>query len=63
MADVNVSVVVDGKPVFVHGMVGTPDPNAAAQLGLQAGLNHFQAARAAAAPQPTGSTQSTGPSL
>src|SRR5260370_8331034 len=52
MADVNVSVMVDGKPVFVHGAAGAPDGCAAVSAGLDAAVAHFRAVAASRAPAP-----------
>jgi hypothetical protein len=42
MADVNVTVMVDGKAAFVAGAVGAPDGNAHVVGALQYALRHFQ---------------------
>jgi hypothetical protein len=43
MADVNVTVAVDGKTVFVAGAAGAPDGCACAIAGLSMALDHFKA--------------------
>ena len=43
MADVNVTVMVDGKAVFAAGAAGAPDGCACAVAALSLGLAHFQA--------------------
>ena len=52
MADVNVTVMIDGKAAFVVGAVGAPDANAHAIGALQYGLRHFQDILASRAPAP-----------
>ena len=52
MADVNVTVMVDGKAVFAAGAAGAPDGCAVAVAALQLGLAHFQSMKPAAAPAP-----------
>jgi hypothetical protein len=42
MADVNVTVMVDGKAAFVAGAVGAPDGNVHVVGALQYALRHFQ---------------------
>jgi hypothetical protein len=42
MADVNVTVMVDGKAVFAAGAAGAPDGSACAVAALSLGLAHFQ---------------------
>jgi len=54
--DVNITVTIDGKPCFAHGAVATPDPHAVMLTGLQAGLDHFRAQKAALSPQMTGAS-------
>jgi hypothetical protein len=51
MADVNVTVMIDGKAAFVAGAVGAPDGMAVAITALQFGIAHFQAIKATATPQ------------
>jgi hypothetical protein len=60
MSDVNVSVNVDGKTVFVHGVAGSPDACIAAVTGLQAGLDHFRAINAQSAPPAAGQSVQAG---
>jgi hypothetical protein len=50
MADVVVTVMIDGKQAFVAGAAGAPDGCACATAGLSMGLDHFKAMAAAAAP-------------
>ena len=61
MADVNVTVAVDGKAVFSAGATGTPDGCGAVVAMLQLALAHFQAIKLAASsppsPQPVTGTQ------
>ena len=52
MADVNVTVMIDGRAVFAYGAVGAPDGHAAVMGGLQVGLRHFQDILASRAPTP-----------
>jgi hypothetical protein len=52
MADVNVTVMIDGKAAFVAGAAGAPDPHAHAVGALQYGLRHFQDILASRAPAP-----------
>ena len=47
MADVNVTVMVDGKAVFAAGAAGSPDGSACAVAALSLALAHFQAQQAA----------------
>lgn len=54
MADVNVTVAVDGKAVFSAGAVGAPDATQAVLMELGLALAHFQAVKAAATPAPAG---------
>lgn len=56
MADVSVTVMVDGKTVFVAAGAGAVDVNMAAARGLQHGLTHFQEIMRGQIPQ-----TSTGP--
>lgn len=51
MADVNVTVMVDGRPAYSAGAVGTPDGVGFAIDALQHGLDHFRAVKGAATPQ------------
>lgn len=50
MPDVNVSVNVDGKTVFVHGAANAPDAVNCALAALSLGMAHFQALKAATTP-------------
>jgi hypothetical protein len=59
MPDVNVSVVIDGKPVFVHGAAGAPNGQASAVGGLQVALRHFQDILASRVPPPGAKPQDT----
>ncbi len=66
MADVNVTVMVDGKAVFAAGAAGSPDGCACALAALSLGLAHFQAikeATKAAAPGQTAAAKSQDTSL
>lgn len=54
MPDVNVTVMVDGKPAYSAGAVGTPDGNAFAVAALQHGIDHFQAVKLASIPRTAG---------
>lgn len=51
MADVNVTVMVDGRPAYSAGAVGTPDGVGFAIDALQHGLDHFRAVKGASTPQ------------
>jgi hypothetical protein len=53
MADVNVTVMIDGKAAFVAGAAGAPDPHTHAVGALQYGLRHFQDILASRAPAPS----------
>lgn len=53
MPDVNVSVNIDGKTVFVHGAAATPDPHAVVLYALEAAVRHFEAQKAALTPPAT----------
>jgi hypothetical protein len=68
MADVNVSVNVDGKTVFVCGASSAPDVIRAAMDGINAALWHFQRidkaiSQQSGAPQQTSATTTKGPTL
>jgi hypothetical protein len=65
MPDVNVSVMIDGKTVFMHGAAGSPDPVGCVQTALTSALGHFQAVRAATPPvlPPQEPSTTKGPSL
>lgn len=70
-SDVNITVMIDGKPAFCHGANGAIDPLGCVAFGLQAASMHFAAVRAANTPPPpplSGAGQSAasntkGPSL
>jgi hypothetical protein len=56
MADVNVTVMIDGKAAFVAGAVGAPDAHKHAVGALAYGMQHFQdilASRVPASPAQT----------
>lgn len=71
MADVNITVMIDGKPAFVHGAIASPDVCTCVLAGLQAGVDHFKSLQATVSaavkrpPQTQAETQNStkGPSL
>jgi hypothetical protein len=50
MADVNVTVMIDGKAVFVHGAANAPLAGPVIVAGLDAARAHFQAIKDASTP-------------
>jgi hypothetical protein len=68
MSDVSVTVMIDGRTIFMHGVSGSPDPTNAIISGLTAAGMHFHTVAALAnqpappAPQ-TSAAEQKGPSL
>ncbi len=70
-SDVNITVMIDGKPAFCHGANGSTDPLGCIAFGLSAATAHFGGLRIAATPpanlsgsgQQTAAESTKGPSL